>query len=383
MPLSESNHSPTRIAIVFEYPTLNGGERSMLAVIDGLSKNEDHKEFVAIAPPNGPLANALKKRGITHHAWQTHDNNGQRLSRDEICDQLLKNIRAIEPSLVHANSLATGRLLGTIASQLSVPTIAHIRDIIKLSKAAVRDLNANSRLIAVSEATRQFHVAQGFDEHKTMALHNGVDCNLFQPRPATGQLKKELGLSGDAFLIGTIGQIGLRKGQDILTQAAVTLKDRLPMAHYVLIGERHSSKQESIDFEQNIKATFASAGMADHLHCLGYRNDVSRLMNELNLLVHPAHQEPLGRVLLEAAASGLPVVVTDVGGTREIFPEHGMATLVEPNDANQLTDAIHATCNDQSLRMQMSKAAREQIENHFTIEHASQRLNRMWNDMLS
>lgn len=360
----------------------------MLAVIDGLSQNENRKQFVAIAPPQGPLANALKKRGIVHHAWQTHSSSGQRLTREEICQQLLKAIQTTQPnsadanSLVHANSLATGRLLGSIAGQLSVPTITHIRDIIKLSNAAVRDLNANSRLIAVSEATRQFHVAQGFDEQKTIALHNGVDCNLFQPRPATGQLKKELGLSGDAFLIGTIGQIGLRKGQDVLAQAAVTLNDRLPMAHYVLIGERHSSKQESIEFEQNIKTTFASAGMADHLHCLGYRNDVSRLMNELDLLVHPAHQEPLGRVLLEAAACGLPIVATDVGGTREIFPEHGMAMLVEPNDTNQLTDAIHAACSDPSLRIQMSKAAREQIENQFTIEQASQRLNRMWDDTL-
>jgi glycosyltransferase involved in cell wall biosynthesis len=260
-----------------------------------------------------------------------------------------------------------GRLSGPVAADLRLPSLAHLRDIVKLSARAVADLNCHRRLLAVSHAVGHFHVAAGLVAEKVHVVYNGVDLDEFCPRLPTGYLHSELGLPPEAQLIGTIGQIGLRKGQDLLLQAAASIADRLPNVHYLILGQRHSEKDESRRFERHLHD--ASRGpLTGRVHFLGLRNDVGRLLSELTLLVHPARQEPLGRVLLEAAAAGLGVVATLVGGTPEIFPPASeSARLVPPNDAKTLAAAIVELMGDAALRRRLATAARRRAEEQFDI----------------
>jgi glycosyltransferase involved in cell wall biosynthesis len=274
-----------------------------------------------------------------------------------------------------------GRLTGAAASQLHIPCTAHLRDILNLSTAAVADLNRNRRLVAVSHATRDFHVAQGLAGSRVDVIYNGIDCAAFAPRAATGWLKAELRLPADAFLIAAIGQIGLRKGLDVLAGAAVVNRDRLLGAHYLIVGERHSAKPESVTFERSLIECFADAGMSDRLHMLGRRSEVPRLLNEIDLLVHPARQEPFGRVLLEAAASGVPIVASDVGGTREML-DHDSAWLVPAGDAAVLAGAIQDACDRPELRRSKAAAARRRILQDFAIESRAAELGRFWRSVL-
>lgn len=378
-----------RVLAIFEYGTLNGGERSMLAVFDALRDATPAGtrgscralEVMAAAPGDGPLAAALVERGISHVPLELRDRTGVRVSREVACERLLAAIAAAAPGVVHANSLAMGRLTGAVANQLSMPTLAHLRDILGLSAAAIADLNRNRQLVAVSEATRAFHVAQGLDPARTCVIYNGVDCEQFQPRPASGSLRRELRLPPDTLLIGTIGQIGLRKGHDVLAEAAAMASDRVPQAHYVLVGERHSSKAESIAFERAVWQRFVDAQLGDHLHGLGYRADVPQLLNELDLLVHPAQQEPLGRVLLEAAAAGLPIVATDVGGTPEILTDGESARLIPPGDPARLASAIGELAANPSLRARLAHAARQRVLEAFPIRRAADELLALWTDL--
>jgi glycosyltransferase involved in cell wall biosynthesis len=335
-------------------------------------------EIAAAAPPEGPLAAALAQRRIPHVALELRTASDTRVPRDIACERLLAAIESTRPDVVHANSLAMGRLTGAIAERLCVPTVAHLRDILGLSAAAMADLNRNHQLVAVSRATRAFHVAQGLDAKRTDVVYNGVDSERFRPRPASGCLRRELRLPPDAFLIGTIGQIGLRKGQDVLAEAAVHVAARVPRAHYVLVGERHSSKAESIAFERSVVEHFANADLGDRLHRVGYREDVPSLLNKLDLLVHPAHQEPLGRVLLEAAASGLPIIATNVGGTPEILTDSESARLVPPGDARRLAEAIVELAGDAGLRDRLGRAARRRVVEQFPIGAAADRLLALW-----
>ena len=348
----------------------------MLAVIDCLQGKGF--EFVALAPQTGQLADAFKDRNLSHIPIQLRDEQGTRLSREQACRSVREAIQRSSPHLVHANSLAMGRLIGSVAEEISIPCITHLRDIIKLSKASVDDLNRNRLLIAVSQATKKFHVAQGLDAETTKVVYNGVDCERFRPRNSTGWLKRELDLPDDAFLIATIGQIGLRKGQDVLCEAVVFSAARLPNAYYLLIGERNSSKTESIVFERNISRRFAEAGLESRLCKLGYRNDVDLLLNEIDLLVHPAKQEPLGRVLLEAAAAGVPIIATDVGGTGEILRDGKSARLIPPNDPQGLSEAIVELYTDPKKRKRLAEQARQRVEECFNIEHASDELSSLW-----
>ncbi|MCA9014527.1 MAG: glycosyltransferase family 4 protein [Planctomycetaceae bacterium] len=370
-----------RIALLFEFGSLNGGEHSMLSVLSQLQQRPF--EFVAFCPAESLLAAQLAELKIECHAVAFHDAAGERLSREDVAAQIIPTLQSGGFDLLHANSLSMSRLTGALASRWPIPCSGHLRDIIKLSKAAVRDLNQNRRLIAVSEATRAFHIAQGLKPEQVTVCYNGMDVERFQPRPATGALKRELGLADEARLCLTIGQIGLRKGQDVLAEAAALLAAEGDQnTHFVLIGERHSQKQESIDFDHALTVAFEQLGLTGRLHRLGYREDIAWLMNEADLLVHPAKQEPLGRVLLEAIASGLPIVATDVGGTSEIVQHDQSALLVPAGDAGALKSAMKRALNDPALRQSLALAARERALELFTQDQASERLTAFWNAVL-
>jgi glycosyltransferase involved in cell wall biosynthesis len=304
--------------------------------------------------------------------------------------------------LLHANSLAMGRLSGPVAQELQLPSIAHLRDILKLSAQAVADLNCHRRLLAVSNAVRDFHVADGMAAEKTHVAYNGVDLEKFRPGLPTAYLHRELGLPADTPLVGSIGQIGLRKGQDVLLRAAAMITPSCPKVHYLIVGERNSSKDESRQFEESLHEVsqgplrdcpnfrghrpgtaaqqwsamvdengtvpFIATPLKGKVHFLGRRNDVCRLLPELTLLVHAARQEPLGRVLLEAAAAGIAIVATNVGGTPEIFPPAcGAARLVPPDDADSLAAAMLELLGDPALRGRLASAARRRAEEQFDI----------------
>lgn len=355
----------------------------MLAVLDRLPR--DRFKVSALAPSSGMLSHELRKRAVNVVPFDLRDATGSRLPADVVRQRLIQAIHDVSPDVVHANSLAMGRLVGSIANKIDAPSIAHLRDIIGLSAAAVRDLNRNTVLIAVSHAACDFHVGQGVEAERVRVLYNGVDGADFQPRPTTGRLRRELNLDDDAFLIATIGQIGLRKGLNVLAAAAVEIaaKVKSNSLHFLLVGERFSTKAESVDFDDQLTRTFESAGLGDHLHRLGFREDVAGLMNECDLLAHPAHQEPLGRVLLEAGAAGLPIVATSVGGTPEVLTDGVHAQLTPPNAPESLSAAILEMFENAPLRNRMANAARERIVSDFNIETAAAILVELWNNIRS
>jgi glycosyltransferase involved in cell wall biosynthesis len=391
------------ILILCEFPTLNGGERSMLSTLPSIQSAGFTP--AVLCPPEGDLADALRSQFVEIIPFRTQfpplplgegrgegnllpplplgEGQGVRCNRvlsdppkhsrlplPQLRQNLARILQTRRPALLHANSLAMGRLSGPVAAELDIPSLSHLRDIIKLNTQAIRDLNAHRRLLAVSAATRDFHLAQGLDAKKTFVLHNGVDLDLFRPRPPTGFLHRELGLPPNAILIAAVGQLGLRKGQDVLVRAASPLAEKFPDAHFLLIGRRCSQKDESCAFEVSLFSA-AQGALKNRLHLLGERSDVHLLLNELTLLVHPARQEPLGRVLLEAAASGLPILATAVGGTAEIFPPPTRsAVLIPPNDPEALAAAVECLLPDPSRRRQLGCSARRQMEETFNLRLA-------------
>jgi glycosyltransferase involved in cell wall biosynthesis len=368
-----------RIALFFEYPTLLGGERSLLAAVERL---RDRFEFVAFAPSQGPLAEALRENDIEIVSSPLLNDCGERLPRWRAASQLVEAARSCRADLLHANSLSMGRLTGSIASRAVIPCTAHLRDIIGLSKAAIAELNENARLIAVSEATRAFHIEQGLDAAKINVVYNGVDFDRFRPRSRSPHVRRELGIRDDALVALTVGQIGLRKGWDVFADAAARLARRWPTLHVIFVGERFATKAETVEYEQSVREQFEIA-MPGLFHFLGTRNDVPDLMNAADLLVHPARQEPFGRVLLEAAASALPIIATNVGGTPEMLEDGVSARLIPPGDATALVNAVQELLCDAKVRHRLAREARTRIAERFTADRAAKALAMVWEDVLS
>jgi glycosyltransferase involved in cell wall biosynthesis len=290
----------------------------------------------------------------------------------------------VQPDLVHANSLSMARITAPVAAQLELTSLGHLRDIVKLTRQAVDDLNSHHVLIAVSHATRAFHVAQGLNSKKCVVAFNGIDLDEFRPRQPNGYLHRELRLPPSARLIAVVGQLGLRKGTDVALAAAAEVAARAPEVHWLIVGQRTSAKEESCQFETRLHSMAEQPMLAGNVHFLGQRLDVRHLLTECTLLVHAARQEPLGRVFLESAASGLPVVATDVGGTREIFPTEGDgAVLVPVDNADALASEVINLLRDDQRRCALAQAGRRRAEQQFDIREASARLIEIYQSVLT
>jgi glycosyltransferase involved in cell wall biosynthesis len=394
-----------RIALLCEYPTLSGGENSLLSMLGTAPLAGGEFEFLAFAPEKGPLAESFHALGIEVIPFDTRRSSSSASSeatsrRSRIREKLAGVFTSRKVDLLHANSLSMGRLSGPVVKESKATGIAHLRDIIKLSRRAIRDLNCQDRLLAVSRATRDHHLAQGLEAARCSVLYNGVDLARFHP-PKNHAAKESIAsellrkLHGNhkiepwrksPFLIISIGQLGLRKGTEVLLQAAQKIKH--PEIHYLIVGSRWSEKEESRAYERELHRLAARHPLPDRIHFLGTRNDIPRLLQASSLLVHTARQEPLGRVLLEAAATALPIIATDVGGTKEIFQDPSntsnspAARLIPKDDVAKLTCAIEELFSSEKERRAMGRAARSRMEAQFALEPAAKALREHYRDLL-
>jgi len=368
---------PTRVTVLFEYPALNGGERSWLACLDGLRSEGFSVDAIvpAYADYPHPLAQELQHRDVPARQLRYHEVDGERRSLAAIREDLAALLRDDPPELLHANSLSTARISGPVCQELGVRSLGHLRDIIRLSKRAVADAGCHSRLLAVSQATRDHHIAQGFPIEKVRVCYNGIDTDRFRPwGDQPGRLREQFG--ADTRIMLSVGQISLRKGFDTVAAACEESFASDSRLHWLIAGVRHSTKPETVAFDEQLRAQAERPPLQGRVHFLGMIENMHELLPQCDLLVHAARQEALGRVLLEAAACGVPVVATDVGGTREIFCrdlatlKEPAARLVSPEDPRRLADAIRDAFENEAATRRMAAEARAICRERFSVERA-------------
>lgn len=376
-----------KVLIFGEYGSLNGGEYSLLATIPFLQQSG--WKVSAAVPSHSDFSRLLDQCGVdTLPLWLT-GLGGSRLSQEQIRFAIANTIKETQPDLVHANSLSTSRLLGPVAKDLDVPSCGHLRDIIKCSAQAIADINSLDQIIAVSQATANFHISHGLDPSKVRVVYNGVDTAKFSPQktsPPDGTtipIREELQLDSSSFLVLFVGQIGMRKGVSSVLQAMDAPIQKHSQVHLLMVGQRHSQKDEAIQYEKEC-ITEANRIGADRVHWLGRRDDVHQIMQQSNLLIHLPRQEPLGRVLLEAASSGLPIFTTDVGGTREIlsrgeFGTFGLDRIMVPQ-RDSFADCFDfdSFLSDPSERDRLSSILRNLAVSHFSDAQAAENLRSVY-----
>ena len=351
-----------RVTFVCEFATRNGGENSLLSILPLLTAG-GVDPFV-ICPTEGPFPASLDELGISHRKFVLFDDSGIRLPLETIRQQLTDDVLSTQPDIVHANSLSTSRICGGISDDIPVPIIGHVRDIMNVSAQVIRDMNELAAVISVSNATRDNLLTQGLSSEICEVVYNGVDAGLFV------QADSDDIASRDSFVIGGVGQIGMRKGWDVLLDAFAKFAIDVPNCQLEICGERLSTKQEALEYETNLHARCERSDLEGKVSFCGYTDDIHLRMQDWDLLVHPARQEPLGRVLLEAAACGLPIVTTNVGGTPEIFPD-GEAIVIEKDNAELLAQKITELHSNLLLRQQIGASARRRIQSQFTLERSA------------
>lgn len=366
------------VLLVCEFGNLNGAERSLLSTVDQLTGAVNYS---AVVPASGELAEEFRIRNIPVYTLDWKSGNANR-SIDDLRNNFLGILqdyrRRTESSfLVHANSLSSSRMTGPVCRQEQIPSLGHIRDIIKLSRQTVADLNCHKLLACVSSVTKEYHVNQGLEEKKAVVLYNGVDLSVFYP---SKDISPNVPLK-----VGTAGQISLRKGMDVFLGAAELLEQQGIQLQYEIAGSRQSSKQETVELE-NMLVQSAAVFPDGRFSFKGQLPDLSDWLRSLDIYVHTARQEPLGRVLLEASASGLPIVATDVGGTKEIFSltdsKQLSALLIPSDDAQSTASAIEKLALNVDLRKRLGAQARETAVTRFSVQQASENLLNLYKSVI-
>jgi glycosyltransferase involved in cell wall biosynthesis len=298
---------------------------------------------VALPGPS-PLAEAFAAAGATLHTVPM-----ERLSTSHAAGEwagyvagwpvavtrLARLIGRLDIDVVHTNSLHS--LYGWAAAAITRrPHVWHAREIVVQSRAALQLERFLAHHFAVKVVCVSRAIADQLDPANTEVVYETVDPAEFRPERA-GRFRDRVGIPEDAPLVGAVGRIDTWKGFDVLLDAFERAKRQRVDLHLVVAGAPVTGK------EQLAMDLATRAGQLTDVHWLGPRADTPDLFADLDLFVLPSTEpEPYGIVVVEALASGAPVVVTDAGGAPEIVARAapGAGTTVPPRDATALADAI-------------------------------------------
>lgn len=199
-------------------------------------------------------------------------------------------------------------------------------------------------------------------------IGNGVDLSAFGPHllgeGGTAAVRSELMLqSGEGPVVAMMGRLVREKGYFEFIEAWARVVPRFPKARAVFIGEALGSDRE--DSALALKRRMDELGIRRTVILAGLRDDVPRLLAAADLFVLPSWREGMPRSILEAMASGLPVIATRIRGCREEVLEGETGFLVPVGDVAALAERLERLLGDEDLRRRMGRAARRRAEAHF------------------
>lgn len=184
----------------------------------------------------------------------------------------------------------------------------------------------------------------------------GIDLKKFNVGYVNKEQKrKEIGVSADDFVLLSVGELIPRKNHEVVIRALSVLKqlDKLNHIEYVICGRGA--------YETDLKKLAEGLDVADHVHFLGYRNDISEICNCADLFVSMSHQEGLPVALMEAMACGLPAVCSNIRGNTDLI-EDGVTGLLANNTPEEVAQSISKMKSDTALRNRVASAALQKIK---------------------
>jgi glycosyltransferase involved in cell wall biosynthesis len=216
------------------------------------------------------------------------------------------------------------------------------------------------RIIAVSSQIRDTIVSWGCKPEKVQVVLNGIDPDAFEPDAATrSAMRNSLGIASDDIVLGGVGRLERQKRFDILLETLHRLLPRVPKIKLFIVGEG--------SLGDSLKKQIRQLGLGDRCQLLGYRSDIRQVYQAFDILVQSSDYEGTPTVVVEAMALRLPIVATDVGGTKELI-EHNLHALVVPaGNPRELASAIERTINDKEATAIRVSAARKRVENELSF----------------
>ncbi|MGH9210708.1 MAG: glycosyltransferase family 4 protein [Acidimicrobiales bacterium] len=333
-------------------------------------------EVVGISAP-GPEVEGLERDGIRHVALRSSTRGMNLLADLRSAWELWRILRRERVDILHTHNPKPGlygRIVGRLARTPIVVNTNHgvyatendrfVRRAVVLTLEAVAARFSDAELIQNPEDFNRLTRLRVNRMNRTWLLGNGIDLGRFRPGAVPdgerAARRAELGAEDDTVVVGIVGRLVVEKGYRELFEAARRLADDSPAPiKVVVIGPDDPDKADAISAEE------IAAADKTGVVFLGHRDDVEAWYAAMDLFALPSYREGFPRAAMEAAASGLPIVATDVRGCRQVVDHEVTGLLVPVRDADALARAIAELAGDRPRRKTMGKAAVARAEEHF------------------
>lgn len=348
----------------------NGGcENALLRILPRLTHYEHH---IVTLKEKGALAEEFSRSGITVHTV-----NMKHLLDWNTYSHLLQIIKNIQPNII-LTYLLHADIIGRIFLQrrLSVPIIPFLRTTYNhaqyrfarilewLTRGMVRHYLANSA------AVKNFYVKKiGIQPKNITVIENGLDTNLYKQANAT-KIATDLHLPSDHFVITSVANFFPNKGHAFLLAAFEKVFQTYQNVILLLVGDGPEKSRLKMHI-QNYRSK-------NNIFFLGVRRDVPDILKGSDCFVLPTAFEGMSNALLEAMATGLPVITTDIPENRELIEDKHNGILVPIQNSKALEEALLFLHDHPEERKRLGNNAQTFIQQSFSLEETE----RKWSEFL-
>ena len=351
-----------RVLHVVSYMGRGGAEMGILKLIAGLSDEFEHR----ICTTRGFDADFVRSSFSEEKMYVAGSSD---LKLQFPLFRLARIMRQYRPHIVHTRNW--GAIEAVLAAKLAgVPAVIHSEhgyEIDMFTGLPMRRRLFRRTVYAMTDAifavTRElcdFHARQAWIRPERMGvMYNGVDTQRFAPCKETRfAMRKELGLPAESFVIGAVGRLVPIKDHRTLLNAAALLSGSGIDVRVLLVGsgpERETLQSSAADSLEG-RVCFA-----------GDSSRVPEMLNAMDVFVLPSLREGMSNTLLEAMATGLPVLATNVGGNPEIIEDNVNGSLFTPGDTQWLAERLNVLARHPALIHQLGTAARNHAIESFSL----------------
>ena len=321
----------------------------------------------------GPWAAEIESEGIRHIPLASSTRGMNIVADARAASELWGILRRERFDILHTHNPKPGlygRILGRLAGVPIVVNTVHglyaapddplaKRALVYLLE-AVASRFSDAELVQSNEdvqTMRRLHLAM---RDHIWHLGNGVNLDTFSPNNVDADerraIRSEIGATDATIVVGAVGRLVAEKGYPELFEAATALGDEYLV---VCIGPDDRDKSDALPAEMIEEASGAG------IRFLGMRTDVDELYRGMDLFILPSHREGYPRSAMEAAASGLPVIATDIRGCRDVVEDGANGYLIPVRDPEAIAGAITLLGSDAQLRRSMGAEGRARARDHF------------------
>jgi len=243
-----------------------------------------------------------------------------------------------------------------------------------------RTLALADSVISTSRGLSDSYRNSALPSEKLVEIPNGVDTTLFHPAGdgVQSELRRRLDLPPNGPIVTFVGQVGYRKGADLLLQAWAVVADQVHDAWLMLIGP----VGEDLPLPEGKRPIEYWLSRVSQTLALGHQTNVQDYLRASDIFVLPTRMEGLPNALLEAMATGLPCIASKVGGNVDLITHGDSGLLFEVDDVEQLVQALLRLLSGDRERQELGRRAREVIEANYALDEVASRYVQLYRFLL-